>query len=100
MQWGTSDVRSLRKRAKEKGYSFQVVEGPWLFKEGETYYLIYSGSPTHESGYAVGYATAESPLGPFRKSPDNPVFYSSSDPAVFGRKVYCPCYHSVARLAQ
>lgn len=79
----------------EKGYSLHVVEGPWLLKEDGIYYLMYSGSPTHESEYGIGYATADNPMGPFTKSADNPILFTSSDASVFGRKVYGPGHHSV-----
>ncbi|MBK7169469.1 MAG: family 43 glycosylhydrolase [Gammaproteobacteria bacterium] len=81
----------------EKGYSMWVVEAPWLLKEKNRYYLMYSGGPTHESSYAIGIATADSPLGPFHKSAQNPLLYSTSDAAVFGRKVDGPGHHSVVR---
>lgn len=81
----------------EKGSSMHVIEGPWMFREADTYYLMYSGSPTHESSYAVGYATADNPLGPFVRYDKNPIFFSSGDPTVFGKKVFGPGHHSVVR---
>lgn len=49
------------------------TEGSFLIKEGNTYYMMYSANYFGGANYAVGYATADNPLGPFRKSPDNPV---------------------------
>lgn len=49
------------------------TEGSFIFKEGETYYMMYSANYFVGNDYAVGYATATHPLGPFRKSADNPV---------------------------
>jgi hypothetical protein len=43
------------------------------------YYLAYSANNYENEFYGVGYATATSPLGPWRKSPANPVL--SQDPA-------------------
>lgn len=43
------------------------------------YYLTYSANNFENEFYGVGYATATSPLGPWRKSPANPVL--SQDPA-------------------
>ncbi len=46
-------------------------EAPWIFKRGDTYYLVYDwkrgGSQWTPSNYqaAIGYATATSPLGPW-----------------------------------
>lgn len=48
-------------------------EGPYAFKKGDTYYLMYSANFFGGQYYAVGYATSKSPLGPFVKSADNPV---------------------------
>ncbi len=83
----------------EKGYSLHVVEGPWLLKENGVYYLMYSGSPSHESEYGIGYATAESPMGPFTKNPDNPILFTTSDSSIFGKTVYGPGHHSVVDSA-
>jgi xylan 1,4-beta-xylosidase len=55
-----------------------VTEGPWLIKRAELYYLIYSGSGADTPDYAVGYATATSPLGPFRRAPHNPIIQRSA----------------------
>jgi hypothetical protein len=37
------------------------------------YYLTYSANNWETPQYGVGYATASSPLGPFKKSPTNPI---------------------------
>jgi len=50
-----------------------VVEAPWMIKRNSAYYLMYSGSGADGPDYAVGYATADSPLGPFVKYPGNPI---------------------------
>ena len=49
------------------------TEGPYTMKKGDTYYMMYSANYYKGKNYAVGYATAKSPLGPFVKSNDNPV---------------------------
>lgn len=38
-------------------------EGMTVFKNGQTYYMTYSGNHYADLNYGVGYATAESPLG-------------------------------------
>lgn len=48
-------------------------EGSFLFKQGDTYYMTYSGNFFGGPDYAVGYATAQSPLGPYVKAPENPI---------------------------
>lgn len=52
----------------------KVVEGPSVFKHGDTYYMMYSANHTRSRDYGVGYATAPSPLGPWTKYPGNPVW--------------------------
>jgi len=59
-----------------------VTEGPWMIKHRGRYYLIYSGSGADTPDYAVGYATSESPLGPFMRAPHNPFVHRSE--GVFG----------------
>ncbi|HEY9560695.1 MAG TPA: glycoside hydrolase family 43 protein [Anseongella sp.] len=49
------------------------TEGSFTFKHAGTYYMMYSANHFGGEHYAVGYATAESPLGPYVKSPGNPV---------------------------
>jgi beta-xylosidase len=65
-----------------------VVEGPWMLKRQGVYYLMYSGFGADKPDYAIGYATARSPLGPFQKHPDNPI-------ARRGKEVVGPGHHSV-----
>ncbi|MBP5286196.1 MAG: family 43 glycosylhydrolase, partial [Kiritimatiellae bacterium] len=50
------------------------LEGAWMVKIGGRYILTYSASGTGWPGYAMGAAYGDSPLGPFRKDPDNPFF--------------------------
>lgn len=49
------------------------TEGSYIFKENDTYYMMYSANYFGGKNYAVGYATANSPLGPFKKANNNPV---------------------------
>ena len=49
------------------------TEGSYLFREGNTYYIMYSANHYGGQYYAVGYATADNPLGPFTKAENNPV---------------------------
>lgn len=59
-----------------------VNEGPWMIRHNGLYYLLYSGSGADSQYYAVGYATAASPLGPFTKYSGNPIVHS--DGGVYG----------------
>ncbi len=49
------------------------IEGPWVIKHNDTYYLEYSASGTQWLTYATGVYTSKSPLGPFTYAPNNPV---------------------------
>lgn len=49
------------------------TEGSVTFRKGDTYYIMYSANYFGGKNYAVGYATAKTPLGPFKKSSNNPV---------------------------
>lgn len=53
--------------------NWPVTEGPTVVKHGKYYYLIYSANDFRSEDYAVGYATAESPLGPWKKHQGNPI---------------------------
>ncbi len=59
-----------------------IVEAPWMLEINGAYYLMYSGNNTRSTRYAIGYATASHPLGPFQKHPDNPITFGP--PFVWG----------------
>lgn len=50
-----------------------VAEGPTLLKHDNLYYLFYSANDFRNINYAVGYAVAETPLGPWEKFSGNPI---------------------------
>ncbi|PUZ23473.1 beta-xylosidase [Chitinophaga parva] len=50
-----------------------VSEGPTVLKHKQTYYLVYSANDFRSKDYAVGYATAASPAGPWKKYAGNPI---------------------------
>jgi hypothetical protein len=51
----------------------RTIESPRIFKIGSKYYLTYTARDPRNSECAIGYATADKPLGPWSKSPDNPL---------------------------
>ena len=55
-----------------------IAEGPAMLKHNGTYYLTYSGSHFESPEYAVGYATSDSPLGPWKKHEYNPIMKSTA----------------------
>jgi beta-xylosidase len=66
----------------EAAFGDHVVEGPWMRRQGDTYYqLLYSGG-AYTGAYGMGYATGSSPTGPFTKSSANPILRGT--PEVIG----------------
>lgn len=55
------------------------TEGSVIFKEADTYYMMYSANYFGGKNYAVGYATSKNPLGPFTKAANNPVLQKNTD---------------------
>jgi beta-xylosidase len=55
------------------GATWPVAEGPTVLMHKNTYYLIYSANDFRNKDYAVGYATSDSPLGPWKKYEGNPI---------------------------
>lgn len=59
-------------------------EGPYMLKHNGTYYLLYSASGWAGPTYATGYATSDSPTGPFTKFEHNPILSQSDYEGVYG----------------
>jgi beta-xylosidase len=55
------------------------TEGSFTFKHGDKYYMMYSSNFYAGPNYAVGYATADHPLGPYQKAANNPVLQKNVD---------------------
>lgn len=53
--------------------SWPVTEGPTVLKHNGLYYMIYSANDFRNPDYAVGYATAKSPYGPWEKAAESPI---------------------------
>ena len=51
------------------------IEGPWMTKYRNKYYLLYAAPGTQFNVYGDGVYTSDHPLGPFTYAPNNPVFY-------------------------
>ncbi|MGI6543007.1 MAG: glycoside hydrolase family 43 protein [Limnochordia bacterium] len=66
-------------------------EGATVFKRHDVYYLMWSANSYTGRNYAVGFATASSPVGPFVKWPYNPIL--SADP--WGGQLSGPGHNSV-----
>ncbi len=48
-------------------------EAPYVFRSGSWYVMTYSAQGFFDPRYAVGYATARHPQGPWIKAPENPI---------------------------
>lgn len=55
------------------GSNWPVSEGPTVLKHNGLYYLFYSANDFRNIDYAVGYAVATSPYGPWKKTDDSPI---------------------------
>jgi beta-xylosidase len=59
-----------------------LIENPALVATGASYLLLYSGGWWESAGYAIGYATCASPLGPCAKATiDRPLLASTGNQA-------------------
>ena len=79
------------------------TEGSFIIRKDGLYYMMYSANFFGGADYAVGYATSDSPLGPFVKSDDNPILekntgkggditgvgHSSITVSADGKQLYC-----------
>ena len=54
-----------------------VLEGPSVVKWDGVYYMFYSANHFMNIDYAIGYATADNPLGPWKKHSGNPIIHRS-----------------------
>ena len=50
-----------------------VAEGPTVIKKDGKYYMFYSANDFRNPDYAVGYATSDSPSGPWTKEKTSPI---------------------------
>jgi arabinan endo-1,5-alpha-L-arabinosidase len=67
----------------DQSWEGAVTEAPTLWKHDSKYYLFYSANDYASPNYAVGYAVADAPLGPYQKA-QRPLLSSSIKDAVVG----------------
>lgn len=75
----TACIKATDSWEKKQG---TIAEGPSVLKQGDTYYLIYSANHYESQDYAVGYATASSPMGPWTKYSGNPILRRDKEAAL------------------
>lgn len=68
----------------------EVAEGPFVIKRGGKYYMAYSANHTRNAAYAVGYAVADKPTGPFVKYAGNPVLHAKPGVVGVGHNSFAP----------
>ncbi len=78
----TPPIKLLEPSEPWETENIRVTEAPWMLMHEGRYYLLYSGGGSNSMDYAMGYATADNPLGPFEKYPGNPIM--KKDKGVFG----------------
>jgi len=61
-----------------------VTEAPWMVEHEGTCYLMYSGYGADRPSYAVGYATADNPMGSFDEFSGNPILHRDDAAAFYG----------------
>ncbi len=61
-----------RMGADNEDGSFSWVEGGWMFKRGDTYYLTYTAPNTEFPTYAMGAYKSKSPMGPWEYMQTSP----------------------------
>lgn len=59
----------------DEAWEAQLVEGPFIVRRGEWFYMIYAGNACcgRECNYAVGAARSKTLLGKWEKDPANPI---------------------------
>lgn len=67
----SSDVG--KEQFKDGKTRFLWNEGPYVLKHKGKYYMTYSANCYDSREYSVGYAVADSPLGPYKKFAGNPI---------------------------
>jgi xylan 1,4-beta-xylosidase len=73
---GTKLVGEMKELIRNDApWEANLVEGPFVHKRGDTFYLFYSGAGCCGAGcsYALGVARSKKLLGPWEKNPANPL---------------------------
>lgn len=84
------DSKLITAEEKWETVDCEIAEGPFVIKHNGIYYLSYSANHTRCKDYAVGYATSDSPLGPFKKSENNPILHRFDDITGTGHHSFMP----------
>lgn len=55
--------------ANDLDWEGHLIEGPWVTRQKDRYYLFYAGNDFSTPAYGIGVAVADHPLGPYVKQP-------------------------------
>lgn len=69
--------QAVRLLVRDQDWEGPLIEGPFLWREGGTYYLFYSANWYQSDRYAIGYGTCAGPLGPCAKPRTGPLVASA-----------------------
>lgn len=67
---------------QDQAWEGLLVEAPTLWKHGGKYFLFYSANSYAGGDYAIGYAVADAPTGPYTKPTRQPLLASNYDSGV------------------
>ena len=62
----------------DQPWEAHVIEGMWVIKHNQKYYMFYAGNDFQTAHYGIGAASADSPTGPFIKLP-GPFLQTTKD---------------------
>lgn len=69
---GTLIGKPVKLLVRDQPWERPLIENPAMVKDGDRYYLFYSGNWWESHQYAIGYALCETVLGPCEKPLDKP----------------------------
>ena len=76
----------------------RVNEGSAVLKHDGKYFLTYSGNDYQSRFYGIGYATADSPSGPWVKNETNPIYQCTGDLVGVGHHAFFHDKEGVLRV--
>jgi hypothetical protein len=56
--------------ANDLDWEGHLIEGPWVTRQQDRYWLFYAGNDFGTPAYGIGVAVADHPLGPYAKQPE------------------------------
>jgi GH43 family beta-xylosidase len=82
----SADWQLFRRRREMYGRvaDWYTLEGPFVLRRDDRYFLLYSGGAWEEPGYGVAYAVADAPLGPYREPVTGPAVLQTVPGVVLG----------------